>query len=158
MKKYFIKKEPRIPFTQDGYDKLVAEHAKLVADRPAAVENLRKSRELGDLSENGYYKASRAALSFLDARLRRATRLLKLAVIVTSHGSRSVQIGSVVKVKTGDKEAEYTIVGGYESDPLNHTISHISPLGKAMIGKIAGDTVEVRAPERTISYSIISVA
>ncbi|MBP9813575.1 transcription elongation factor GreA [Candidatus Woesebacteria bacterium] len=158
MKKYYIKKEPRIPFTQDGYDKLVIEHAKLVADRPVAVENLRKSREMGDLSENGYYKASRAALSFLDARLRRATRLLKLAIIVSSHGSRSVQIGSLVKVKIGDKESEYTIVGGYESDPMNHTISHISPLGKAMIGKIAGDTVEVRAPERTISYTIVSVA
>lgn len=158
MKKFYIKKEPRIPFTQDGYDKLVAEHAKLTAERPEAVEHLRKSREMGDLSENGYYKASRAQLSFLDARLRRATRLLKLATIVASHGSRSVQIGSVVKVKVGEKEAEYTIVGGYESDPMNHTISHISPLGKAMIGKIAGDTVEVRAPERTISYTIVSVA
>lgn len=157
MKKYFIKKEPRIPFTQDGYDKLVTEHAKLTAERPAAVDHLRKAREMGDLSENGYYKASRAALSFLDARLRRATRLLKLATIVSSHGSTSVQIGSVVKVKTGEKESEYTIVGGYESDPVNHTISHISPLGKAMIGKIAGDTVEVRAPERTIFYTIISV-
>ncbi len=158
MKKFYIKKEARIPFTQDGYDKLLAEQAKLNAERPTAVEHLRKAREMGDLSENGYYKASRAQLSFIDARLRRANRLVKLATIVSSGGSSTVQIGSVVKVKDGTREAEYTIVGGYESDPANHTISHVSPLGRALMGKHAGEIVEVQAPAKVITYTIVSVA
>jgi len=158
MKKTYPQKEARIPFTKDGYQKLVYERTKLLAQRPEAVEHLKKAREMGDLSENGYYKASRAQLSFLDARLRRANRLIKLATIVTSNGNGTVQIGSIVKLTDGNKESEFTLVGGYESDPTQHTISHISPMGRAIIGKIAGDVVEVHAPAKTITYTIVSVS
>ena len=158
MKKFYPKKEARIPFTKDGYDKLVAEQAALAARRPEAVEHLRKAREMGDLSENGYYKASRAALSFLDARLRRANRLIKLATIISSNGSGIIQIGSVVKIFHKEKEITYTIVGGFESNPAHHTISHISPLGKALIGKIKGDVVEFQVPAGIQKYTILAIS
>lgn len=156
--KYLLnKKEPRIPFTQTGFDKIVAEKAELEAKRPEAVDHLKKSREMGDLSENGYYKASRQQLNFIDARLRRVTRLIKLAKIVASNGDGTVQIGSVVRIKNEDREYEYTLVGGYESDPAQHTISHQSPLGRALIGKKVGDTVVVHAPARTTTYTVLSL-
>lgn len=157
MIKQYPKKEPRIPFTQTGYDELVAERAKLLSQRPEAVENLRKSRELGDLSENGYYKASRAQLSFLDARLRRANRLVKLAVIVGASNNGLIQIGSTVKITDSSRELEFTVVGGYESDPAKHTISHQSPIGRAIMGKKSGDVVTVSAPAGMKEYTITSV-
>src|SRR5512135_3767572 len=125
MKKIFLKKEPRIPFTKEGYQKILEEKAKLAAERPDAVEHLRLARNMGDLSENGYYKASRQRLSFIDSRIRRVERLIRLAKIVESTHTGAVDIGSVVTVSDGTDEYQYTIVGGYESDPSKKSISHI---------------------------------
>lgn len=157
MKKIYPRKEARILFTKHGYQHILEEKAKLLSERPEAVEHLRKSREMGDLSENGYYKASRARLSFLDSRLRRVDRLIKLGVIVESTGSNNTEIGSRVTITNDNKQQEFTIVGGYESDPSKKTISHLSPLGKALMGKQIGDVVMVHAPSGPKSYTILSV-
>lgn len=146
--------EPRIIFTQTGYQELLEEKKKLLQERPEAVEHLRKGREMGDLSENGYYKAARARLSFLDGRIRRIERLIKLAKIVKPIGNNSVQVGSTVTLLFGTKEVEFTIVGGYESNPLKKTISHISPIGKALMGKMIGDSVQVTVPKGEVTYTI----
>jgi transcription elongation factor GreA len=158
MKKIFLRKEARIPFTKAGYQKLLEEKARLSSQRPEAVDHLRKSREMGDLSENGYYKASRAQLSFLDSRLRRLDRLIKLGTIVQTGSGDSVQIGTKVTIFDGKKEFEYTIVGGYESDPSQKTISHISPIGRALIGKKVHDSVVVHAPSGDTTYTIVRIA
>jgi len=152
-----IRKEPQIPFTKDGYQKLLDEKTKLASERPDAVENLRKSREMGDLSENGYYKASRARLSFLDSRIRRVERLIRLGRIVQSTNSGVVEIGSHVTISDGKKEFTYTIVGGYESDPSQKTISYISPIGRALVGKNEHASVEVTIPSGTARYTILKI-
>lgn len=157
MKKVFAKKEARIPFTAVGYQKILEEKAKLLSERPEAVEHLRKSREMGDLRENGYYKASRQQLSFLDARIRRVERLVKLGIIVESSQSGVVEIGSIVTVTDGSKQYEYTVVGGYESDPSRKTVSHISPIGRALMGKKVQDIIDVHAPSRIIKYTILKI-
>lgn len=156
--KQFIRKEPRIPFTKEGYQKILDEKAKLTAERPDAVENLRKSREMGDLSENGYYKASRARLSFLDSRIRRVERLVRLAKIVESSGSGNIEMGNTVTITDGKKEYTYTIVGGYESNPSQKTISYMSPIGRALLGKRADDTVTVTAPSGSVNYTIVKIS
>lgn len=157
MKKIFMKKELPIPFTKKGYQKVLDEKAKLLSERPEAVEHLRKSREMGDLSENGYYKASRARLSFLDARIRRIERLVRLGRIVESKGNNIVDIGSTVTITDGKQTREYSIVGGYESDPSKNTISHMSPIGKALLGKTVRDVAEVHAPNGIVKYTIIRI-
>lgn len=157
MKKLFVKKETTIPFTKVGYEKVLVEKTKLLSERPEAVEHLHKSREMGDLSENGYYKASRARLSFLDARIRRIERLVRLGRIVQSLGNGTVEIGSHVTITDGINQYEYTVVGGYESDPSRKTISHISPIGRALIGKKKNDTVKVEAPAVTKTYTILAI-
>ncbi|MCX6791994.1 MAG: GreA/GreB family elongation factor [Candidatus Gottesmanbacteria bacterium] len=149
MKKLLLKKEPKISFTKAGYQKLLEDRAKFLAARPEAVEHLRKSREMGDLSENGYYKASRQQLSFLDSRIRRVERLIKLARIIEP---------TRVKISDGKNECEYHIVGGYESDPVKHTISEQSPLGRAITGKKAGDEVDVITPGGIKKYTIVSIS
>jgi transcription elongation factor GreA len=151
-------KEPRIPFTKAGYQKLLDEKSKLLSERPEAVEHLRKSRDMGDLSENGYYHASRARLSFIDGRIRRIERLIRLGVVVVSTDSDRIEIGKTITVTDGEKTYVYTIVGGYESDPSKNSISHISPLGRTLIGKQAGDTAEVHAPSGIKKYTILSIS
>lgn len=158
MKKILRKKEARIPFTKEGFEQIVAEQKKLLAERPEAVEHLRKSREMGDLSENGYYKASRQRLTFLDGRIRRVERLVKLAIIVESSNTGVVDIGSTVTIKDGDQTFTYSIVGGYESDPTKKTISHISPLGKALMGKKVHDTAIMNAPAGIKTFTIVSIS
>ena len=135
MKQTFVRQEARIIFTQKGYDDLLIIKDKLISERPEAVKNLRVAREMGDLSENGYYKAARARLSFLDSRIRNNKRLIRLAEIKKSSQSGVVEIGSKVFLTNGKTEMDYTLVGSYESDPTQKTISHLSPLGKALLGK-----------------------
>ena len=148
MKAYQLRKEPRIPVTKEGYQKLLDDKAKFLAARPEAVKHLAESRAMGDLSENGYYKASRQQVTFLDSRIRRVERLIRLATIVES---------THIKISDGTKEFEYEIVGGFESDPTKHTISRQSPLGRAVTGKIAGDIAEVHTPTGIKKYTILEM-
>lgn len=157
MKASFQKKEPKIPFTKEGYQKLLDERTKLLAARPEAVEHLREARNMGDLSENGYYKASRQQLSFLDSRIRRVERLIKLATIVVSANTGIIDIGSRITISDGTREYQYEIVGGYESNPSQHSISHMSPLGRALLGKRIKDSIEVHAPSGMKRYTVLSV-
>ncbi|MFH0749458.1 MAG: transcription elongation factor GreA [Candidatus Gottesmanbacteria bacterium] len=153
--KVFVPKPKQIPFTTTGYQQLLDEKKKLIGERPDAVEHLRKAREMGDLSENGYYKASRARLSSLDARLRHLERLIRFGKIVESAHTGFVDIGSTVTISDGQKEMTYTIVGGYESDPKQHTISYLSPIGKSLMGKQQGDAITVTIPSGTVRYRIL---
>jgi len=150
---------PRILFTKKGYDDVLAEKKKILTERPDAVENLRKAREMGDLSENGYYKASRARLSSIDARLRKLEKMVRLGKIIENVNTNGViGFGSSVTVSDAKGARTFTIVGGYESDPSKYTVSHFSPLGKALMGKRAGDTVSLEAPRGEIVMKIDSVA
>lgn len=148
----------RIPFTKEGYQKLIKERDQLLLDRPDAVDHLKKAREMGDLSENGYYKAARARLSGIDANLRRLTKLIRLGKIVdTSTTTDAVSFGSTVTLSGGSLTQMFTVVGGFESNPAEKTISHISPLGKALMNKRVGDTVTVHAPKGSITYTILHI-
>jgi transcription elongation factor GreA len=139
-------RQSRILFTREGYEKIAQEKKKLLNDRLDAVEHLRKAREMGDLSENGYYKAARQRLSFIDAQLRKIHRLMSLAQVVPAVYTGVVNIGSTVTIHDEEGEQTYTIVGGYESDPLNNAISYMSPIGKALMNKKEGESVEVKVP------------
>lgn len=152
------KKPAPIPFTEEGYQEVLKQQKTFLLDRPLAVENLKKAREMGDLSENGYYKAARQRLSFIDAQLRRLERLVKLGRIVDKPVLTGVVgFGSTVTITGASLRRTFTIVGGYESNPAENSISHISPLGKALMGHKAGDTITLEAPKGTIEYVIESV-
>jgi transcription elongation factor GreA len=157
MKKIMVQPLSKILFTPKGYQDLLTRQKKLELERPAAVDDLQKAREMGDLSENGYYKAARAKLSFIDAQLRRSERLLKQAFVVQPKTKDEVEIGSQVKISDGQKTYQYDLVGGYESNPLKGTISHRSPLGRALMGKKEKEVVEVHAPNGVKKYTILKI-
>lgn len=146
-----------IPFTKVGYAQIEKEHAELTAKRPEAVEELRKAREMGDLSENGAYKGARLKLSQIDSRLRHLKHLLRYGKIIESAQSGVVEIGCIVVVDDGKETREFSIVGGFESNPLEGKLSHISPLGKVLVGKRVGETVVVDLPRGKTTYTIKEV-
>ncbi len=136
----------RIPFTKEGYDKLVKKLKGLQESRPAAVKELARARELGDLTENGLYTAAKARLNSIDNQIFRAEMTMKLADVVESKNSNVVSIGSRVTVSDGVSEVEYKIVGDTETNPKENKISQHSPIGLALIRKSAGDSIKIQTP------------
>lgn len=158
MKRTLPPQPERIPLTQQGYDKIVKEQEELLSQRPDAIFHLQKSRELGDLRENGYYSASRQKVNAIDARLRKLKFMIKYALIIESKDTNEVDINTTVLLKDGDREFEYTIVGEEEANPQEAKISYRSPLGSALLGKKAGDSVEFNAPSGTKLFKILKLS
>lgn len=152
----------KIFLTQSGLDDLRKEYEELSkVKRPEIVERVSAARDMGDLSENAEYSAAREELSFIDGRIDELEDLLKQAQVVkedTTNGTHQyIVIGSKVVLKVNNKQEDFTVVGEWEADPIEKKISHESPLGKALIGKHVGETVEVAAPAGKVLYTIISV-
>lgn len=140
-----VMQQPKpIPFTAAGLAKLPAELEKLQKYREEVLVRLQRAREMGDLSENGAYKTARFELSDTDRNIRRLQHLLKYGVVVAAPADGSIGVGSrVTLVKEDGGTVSYEIVGTYEADPLQGKISLESPMGVALVGKKAGETVTV---------------
>ena len=144
----------QVRFTKEGFEKAKKEYEDLLKSRPEAVAHLKKSREMGDLSENGYYKASRAKLSSIDHNLFMLKLSIKQAVVIDKPKGSGATIGSSVTLFDGVKEFQYTICGDLEANPREGKISLLSPLGRAIEGKQKGETVEFESPRGIIKYTL----
>lgn len=146
----------QIRFTKEGLEKLKKEYETLQKERPDAVMHLKKAREMGDLSENGYYKASRARLSAIDGQLWRISMQLKYAVVTENNGG-DIDIGCTVTFSNGQRELTYQIVGDLEANPSEGKLSLNSPIGKALAGHQQGEEVDIITPAGTTRYKILKV-
>lgn len=148
----------RIQFTQEGFDKLLKQLQELQDARPAAVKELARARELGDLSENGLYTAAKSRLISIDNTIFRIEMTIKLADIIASNGSSKVQIGSSVTVTDNGRMVMYRIVGDTEASPKENKITQHSPLGRALVGKSVDDHVVINLPagQKTLIIKSIS--
>lgn len=145
--------------TQEGYNKLTAElnHLTTVKRREIA-ERIERAKELGDLSENAEYSEAKDAQGLNEGRILELTNTLKNVTLVDSRCAKDeVCMGSVVTVKSDDKEKSYKIVSFNEADPLNGMISNESPLGLAFLSKKKGETVKVETPKGVVEYKIVKV-
>jgi transcription elongation factor GreA len=140
-------------FTKEGYSTSVKEKEQLLTERPFIVSEVKRARELGDLSENGLYKSSKMRLVQIDSRVFRITTMLKYAKIIETTNSDRIELGSTVTISDGKRDMTYTIVGSEEANPKEGKISNISPLGKGLLGKRKNDRVEVNQ----FSYTITSI-
>ncbi len=144
--------------TKEGLEELKREYDDLVkTKRPVAVVRLSDARENGDLSENSEYADAKQDLSFIDGRIAELEELLHGAKVVSNHGKSHIDVGSKVTLHVNGQKDIFHLVGEWEADPMNKKISHSSPLGKALMGKKAGDTAEVEAPAGRIIYKILSI-
>ncbi|HSW96313.1 MAG TPA: GreA/GreB family elongation factor [Candidatus Saccharimonadales bacterium] len=149
--------QKKIIFTKSGYEELQKKYTSLLTERVSAVEQLKKAREMGDLSENGFYKAAKQKLGSLDHDLFITKHYLRFGVVTESNSQNSIQIGSRVTVDNGQKEWEITLVGKHESNPSQNKISFISPLGKGLLNKHIGETINIETPKGTVVYRVIQI-
>ena len=141
--------------TQSDIDKMQAEidHRKLVV-RPQILQEVKEARAQGDLSENFEYYAARKAKGENDSRIAYLEDMIKTATVISDEsGADEVGMNKRVKVLIeGDAEAEeYKIVTSVRADSLRNLITEDSPLGKALMGHKAGETVHVQVNE-TVGY------
>lgn len=153
-----VQQLPSYTFTPKGYEQVKRELEELTAKRPAAVEDLSKARSLGDLRENGYYKAARQKLNDVDHRLRQLRLFVKYGKVVTVSGSDEVGIGNSVTLSDGDRELTYMIVGSNEANPAEKKLSDRSPIGRALMGRKKGERVTIEIPSGTKVYTILSIS
>ena len=148
----------KILVTREGLDELKTEYDNLVnKKRPEAVDRLAAARGQGDLTENSEYAAAKQDLAFIDGRIAELEQVLHEAKVIVSHSRSKVDVGCKVTLHINGKKEVFTIVGEWEADPTAKKISHSSPLGRALLGKKMGETVEVEAPAGKIVYKILHI-
>jgi transcription elongation factor GreA len=153
----------KVPLTVAGAEALKNELQRLKSvERPTIVKAIAEARAQGDISENAEYDAAKERQGFIEGRILELEAKLSSAQIIdpkTLEEDGRVVFGVTVdleEVESGEK-ASYQIVGEDEADIKMSKISFSSPIARAMIGKSAGDTVEVRAPGGSKEYEIVDV-
>jgi transcription elongation factor GreA len=148
--------------SQEKFDEMLAELDNLKTVRRTEIaKNLEYARSLGDLSENAEYQEARELQAATEERIRKLEELVKRAHIMTDGKKKDVVgFGSTVVIKKdGSAEAhEYTIVGSEEADMRARKLSHVSPLGAAIMGKKKGEVFTFETPNGKQTYSIEKVS
>jgi transcription elongation factor GreA len=148
--------------TSKGYQRLVEELKRLKGVvRPSLVQEIEEARSHGDLSENAEFHAAKERQSLLDVQIREIEdRLARAQVIeVAKLSGDRVVFGATVQLTDGDTgdRVVYQIVGDHEAEPKNGKISISSPIARALIGKRAGDEVQVRTPTGIRVFEILDL-
>ena len=147
--------------TYEGLKKLEDELQDLKVNRRKEVaQKIKEAREQGDLSENAEYDAAKDEQRDIEARIEEIEKILKNAEVADDEfGAGVINLGSTVTVYDCecDEELVFKLVGSTEAKSLENKISNEAPLGKALIGKVAGDEVEVETPSGIMKYKVINV-
>ena len=153
----------RNPMTLRGAEALRNELKRLkTEDRPRVIKAIAEARSHGDLSENAEYHAAREQQGFIEGRIGEIEAKLSTAEIIdptAMASSGKVIFGATVDLEDQDdgKSISYQIVGEDEADIKAGRISITSPIARALVGKSAGDVVDVAAPGGTRSYEVVKV-
>lgn len=151
-----------IPISTVGFEELKKELEKLKGERPEVIQAIAEAREEGDLKENAGYDAARERQGMLEARISYIEeRMSRFNVIDPAElGGDIVTFGATVEIEDMDTEEvkTYTLLGPDEADLARGSISVLSPVARAMLGKEAGDEVVVDAPRGKIEYEILTVS
>src|SRR5215218_558347 len=148
--------------TPEGYEKLKSEIEYLSNEKRREVaDRIRTAREFGDISENSEYDDAKNEQAMLEHRISQLGERLKSARVIDQDEitTDAVTIGTKVRLRDvqAKKTVEYFIVGSAEANPAENKLSNESPVGKAIIGKKKGETVEVTAPRGSLKYKIMDI-
>lgn len=158
--------DKEIVLTAEGLSKLETELDELkTVHRREVNDRIRQAKEYGDLSENAEYEDAKQEQAFIEGRILKLESMIRNARIIdeSAYAADEAHLGALVKVhevRDGDKAGsshEFQIVGSAEADPPKGRISDESPLGKALIGKKKGATVEVKTPRGSVKYKIDAI-
>ncbi len=150
-----------IPISKQGFAQLEAELEELKSERPNIIQAIKEAREEGDLKENAGYDAARERQGMTEARISYIeSRMGQFQIIdLDSLQSDKVIFGATVEVEdvdTGENKS-FTLLGPDEANFASGSISVLSPVGKALLGKEEGDEVSVEIPRGRVTYEIISI-
>lgn len=151
-----------IPISKQGFQRLEEELQQLKKERPIIIQAIKEAREEGDLRENAGYDAARERQGMAEARIDYIESRLSLYQIVdldTLSGDKVI-FGATVTIEDIDsgEVKEYTILGPDEADPPRGSISFLSPVGQALLGKEVGDEVSINIPKGRVTYEITDIA
>jgi transcription elongation factor GreA len=155
--------QSQIWLTPEGYKHLQEELEFLTTvKRPEIADRLRDSREHGEFSEdNSELDEVKSEQAMVENRIADLRAIFAAAQVIdpSSLSNDSVQVGNYVAVKGVENKAEFEfrVVSSIEADPDRDLVSDESPLGTAVLGRKAGDTVSVIAPAGTVNYKIVSI-
>ena len=152
-----------VVLTKQGYENLKKEIDYLRGDKRREVaERIRVAREFGDIAENAEYDDAKNEQAMLEHRIAQLEeRLMAARVIDKREISKDVvSLGSHVKIRDVEakKTLEYYIVGSAEANPAENKLSNESPVGKAIIGKKKGETVDVATPRGSLKFKIMEIS
>jgi len=126
--------------------------------RSKVAQYLHDAKEAGDVIDNAAYEDAKNEQARLEGRILELEQLLAKAKLIDHSRTDMVSLGSVVHLRTSDdRECRYTLVGAFEAQPSAGRISNESPVGKALLGHKAGDTVIVSTPGGVKEYTILSI-
>jgi transcription elongation factor GreA len=144
----------------EGLKKLEAELEELRTSKRAEVaERIHNAMEFGDFSENSELEQAKNDQAFLEGRIQSLEQMLKRAVVIDQNGHHErVEVGSRVIVESDGERTEYHIVGSAEAAPAEGKISNESPVGRALMGHRAGESVKLTVPAGSIEVRILGVS
>ena len=132
-----------------------------VVKRKEVAGKIKEAREQGDLSENAEYDAAKDEQRDIEARIEELEKILKNAEVVVEDevDLDKINIGCIVKILDVEysEELDYKIVGSTEANSLQNKISNESPVGRALIGKVVGDCVDVETQAGDIQYKVLEI-
>ena len=148
--------------TYEGLKKYEDElHELKVNKRQEVAQKIKEAREQGDLSENAEYDAAKDEQRDIEARIEELEKILKNAEVVVEDevDLDKINIGCRVKILDMEfnEELEYKIVGSTEANSLKGKISNESPVGKALMGKQAGEVVSVETQAGVLEYKVLEI-
>lgn len=152
----------KIAVTTAGFKRLEAELKQLKSvERPAVIEAIAEARAHGDLSENAEYSAAKEKQGFVEGRIQELEAVISRAdrIDVAAIKSDKVVFGATVTIvdEDTDEESTYQIVGDYEADIKEGRIALAAPVSRALIGKVVGDSIEVKLPKGERAYEILKI-
>ena len=146
--------------TREGLEKMQKELDELRSTKRAEIaQRLKAAIAMGDLSENSEYDEAKNAQTFLEGRILQLEQQIRTAQVIEKVAKDRVDVGSTVLIEDMEEhlQEKATIVGSTESNPFEGRISNESPVGRALMGAKAGDTVEAEAPNGVLKYKVISI-
>lgn len=144
--------------TINGLNELRAELEERKQKRGEIAARLAAAAEKGDLTENAEYTAAREEQMFNESRIQELEAILREAEIINSHPKDgTIGIGSKITLSSNGEKKTYQLVGSLEANPTKGLISEKSPLGQALIGKKAGQTIKVKTVQGVVEYKITKV-
>ncbi len=154
--------QKKFPMTAEGLEKLEHELNELkTTKRKEVVERIKIARGFGDLSENSEYESAREEQAFIEGRIQKIENMIQHAEIINEddYAEGEITLGRTVQFKElpDGPEEEYKIVGAAEADPFAGKISNESPIAKALIGRVAGDRVDIETPGGAMEVEILNV-